>query len=43
MLDLSNVNFNANFIYYFIKEVETAMFHEFFYQIKHKINLKFET
>ena len=29
-----------NFIYYFIKEVETTMFHEFFYQIKDKINLK---
>ena len=32
-----------NFIYYFIKEVETTMFHEFFYQIKDKINLKFKT
>ena len=31
------------FIYYFIKEVETTMFHEFFYQIKDKINPKFKT
>ena len=32
------LNFNANLIYYFIKEVEITMFHEFFYQMKDKIN-----
>ena len=42
-LKVSVLNFNANFIYYFIKEVETTMFHEFFYQIEDKINLKFKT
>ena len=34
------LNFNANFIYYFLKEVDTTIFHEFFYQIKDKINFK---
>ena len=33
----------ANFIYYFIKEVDTTFFHEFFYQTKDKINLKSKT
>ena len=42
-LSFNSSNFNADFIYYFIKEVETTMFHEFFYQIKDKINLKFKT
>ena len=36
-------NLNANFIYYFIKEVDTTIFCEFFYQIKDKINLKSKT
>ena len=35
--------FNANFIYYFIKEVDTTILQEFFYQIKDKINLKAQT
>ena len=34
------LDFNASFIYYFIKEVDTTVFHEFFHQIKDKINLK---
>ena len=37
------LNFNVNFIYYFIKEVDTTIFHQFFYQIKDKINLKATT
>ena len=36
-------NFNAYLIYYFIKEVDTTIFREFFYQIKDKSNLKSKT
>ena len=34
------LNFNANLIYYLMKEADTTIFHEFFYQIKDKINIK---
>ena len=37
------LTFNANFIYYFIKEVDTTIFHYFFYEIKDKIYLKSKT